>query len=83
MKKLAFSALILGLFFTVSCNKDDDGGGGNDNCQTCEAYEFGGVNIPSEEVCEGENGNAFVDGNDTGMSFDDYITTMEVITNCN
>ncbi len=27
MKKLLFSALILGLVFTTSCNKDDDGGG--------------------------------------------------------
>ncbi len=27
MKKLLFSALIVGLVFTSSCNKDDDGGG--------------------------------------------------------
>ena len=27
MKKVLFSALILGLVFTTSCSKDDDGGG--------------------------------------------------------
>lgn len=32
MKKLLFGAAIMGLLFTTSCKKDDDGGG-----KTCEA----------------------------------------------
>ncbi len=81
MKKVILSALLLGLVM-VSCNKDDDEGSEN-NCQTCEAYTEQGVNFPEIEVCKGDNGNAFVAGVDTDVSFDQYITTLEVLTTCN
>lgn len=75
MKKLILSAaLIAGVSFFTACNNDDDGGNNNTNggCLTC-TMSAGGMTI-EQDVCEGENGNAFVDGTDSGMAYDDYIT---------
>lgn len=53
MKKVLFSALIMGLVFTTSCNKDDDGGG--KSCEqlldeiTDEALDYS--ENPSAENC--------------------------------
>lgn len=82
MKKVLFSALILGLVFTTSCNKDDDGGG-DDGCQTCDGYTIEGIDFPEQRVCEDDNGNAVVDGQDTGTDYDQYIEALETFTNCN
>lgn len=81
MKKLVLGALLLGLV-VISCKKDDDGGSDN-NCQTCDAYTLQGVTFPEVEVCKGDNGNAFVAGQDTTVSFSQYITSLEVLTSCN
>lgn len=62
-------ALLAGIMF-VSCNKDDDGGGSN-NCVTCTIME------QNMEVCN-QDGNAFVDGQDSGMEFDQYIEIAEM-----
>lgn len=53
-----------------------------DECVTCAAFQMGGQTMPAVEVCEGENGNAIVMDQDTGMSFDDYIAGLEMMTTC-
>jgi len=64
MKKLMFSAALLAGIIFASCSDDDSGS--NDNCVPC-ALEM------ADEVCEGDNGNAFVDGMDTQTNFDDFV----------
>ena len=80
MKKLVLGALLLGLV-VISCKKDDDGG--DNNCQTCDAYTEQGATFPEVEVCKGDNGNAFLEGTDTTVPFSQYITALEVFTSCN
>ena len=83
MKKFFLSVLVLGAVGLTSCGNDDDnnsGDGGGDadsTCQTCPEYTVAGITVPAQEVCEGENGNAFVSGIDTTIPFDTYITTWE------
>lgn len=60
-----------------------NGGGDSEDCVTCDAYEIQGSQVPATEVCKGENGNAFVLNIDTGIAFDTYIDTLEVVTTCN
>lgn len=83
MKKLLVSLGVLGVVAT-SCKKDDDGG---NTCQTCAAFdiEINGqtVTTPAIEVCEGDNGNAVVDGTDSGQNYVDYIEAYELFTDCN
>ena len=83
MKKLVLSAAILGLIFTTSCSKDDDGGG--KECVTCNMS-----GLPSVEYCDNGNGtmNMTVSGQTEtidleGTSFNDYISTMRQMGMCN
>lgn len=85
MKKLLLAvALLAGMTF-VACSSDDDGGSNNNNsnCVTCDSYEILGQTVPEMEICEGENGNAFIDGEDTGEDFDTYVSGYEMLTDCN
>lgn len=84
MKKIILSFAVIAALGFTSCSSDDDGdgGGGSDACQTCAAYSIAGIDVPALEVCEGENGNAFVAGQDTTQVFADYITSQEVFTTC-
>lgn len=66
-------------FVAAFCEEDNNP---SDNCVTCAAYEIQGQTIPSTEVCEGENGNAYVNGMDTTMSYDSYIQAQEMLTTC-
>jgi len=52
------------------------------DCVTCAAYEIQGQSVPAVEVCEGENGNAFVLGQDLMITFTEYITLQELLTTC-
>lgn len=61
-------ALLAGLAF-VSCNKDDDGG--SNNCVTCEAEGI------STEICESENGNVIIAGQETQINFDEYVEGLD------
>ncbi|MEP5338805.1 MAG: hypothetical protein ABJL44_19020 [Algibacter sp.] len=77
------SALLIGALGFTSCGSDDDGGSdSNDNCVTCAGYEIQGQAVPAQEVCKGENGNAFVQNIDTTISYDTYITSLEIFTTC-
>jgi len=85
MKKFIFGILVVGVAF-VACKKDDGGGNTDDGCQTCASYELE-VNgqtttVPEVEVCELANGNAEVNGQDTGIDFSDYIDGLEFFTTC-
>ncbi|HET8804763.1 MAG TPA: hypothetical protein VFM72_09305 [Aequorivita sp.] len=79
MKKVLFSALILGLVFTTSCNKDDDGGG-----KSCEqriedineaAAEY--VDNPSTNNCENYRNaiESYIDSDCAGGSSYEIILT--------
>ena len=64
--RFLFSLLV---FFTllVSCKKDD-----SRSCTICnspETFEF--------EVCRESNGNASVNGDDTGTNYDVYVLGLE------
>lgn len=65
MKKFLLTLLLVAL---VSCSSDDD----DNNCITCkvEGISFG-------DACKGENGNAFLEGEDTGIAFEEYAEAME------
>lgn len=65
----------------VSCSKDDDKGG-NGNCVTCDEFTQAGITLPAEEVCKGDNGNAFIEGEDSGMSYDQYLQVKRAFTTC-
>lgn len=68
MKKLILSvALLAGMTF-IACSDDDSKK--NDNCVPCAALEA------ADEVCKGDNGNAFVIGIDTQVEFDEYVDAM-------
>lgn len=51
-------------------------------CQTCAEYTIQGTTVPETEVCEGSNGNAFVQNIDLMVDFDDYIALQETFTTC-
>lgn len=74
MKKLILSALLLAGMTFVACSSDDDNGG---NCITCT---FEGE---SEQVCKGDNGNAFVDGEDQGITFEEAVEICQNLANPN
>lgn len=74
MKKILFLAAFAA-FALTSCGSDDDGGG----CQTCTVQ-----GATSVEVCQGDNGNAFVAGQDTTVAFSVYIAGLEAAgSTCN
>ena len=65
MKKLLFILLIItGIY---SCNEDD-----SVTCTTCNSPQ-----TTSFEVCRESNGNASVNGEDTGTNYDIYIAGLE------
>lgn len=65
MKKLLITLLILGSL--LSCKEDD-----TVTCTSCNSPQ-----TSSFEVCRESNGNASVNGEDTGTSYDVYITGLE------
>ena len=65
MKKLFLTILIFGSLF--SCKEDD-----SVTCTTCNSPQ-----TASFEVCRESNGNASVNGEDTGTNYDLYVTGLE------
>lgn len=63
-----------------------DGGVKSSSCVTCEAYinNVAGLDIPVEEVkvCKGDNGNAFVEGIDTELKYENYLEGARSFTTC-
>lgn len=68
MKNLFFKAAIV-LFGLSSCGNDDDNGS---NCFTCNIS----LSNQSTEICEGDNGNAFIAGGDTQQNYNDYLDNL-------
>lgn len=66
MKITFFGLLVLTLSF-FSCKKDD-----GVSCTTCSSPE-----TSSFQVCEENDGNASVNGQNTGTPYDSYISGLE------
>jgi len=68
--------LVLSLFcgtLLIACKKDDER-----SCTTCSSDQ-----TPSFELCRESNGNASVNGQDTGTDYDLYLSDLEATgTNC-
>lgn len=69
MKKFSLLFAIACIFFIFSCKKDD-----GRSCTTCSSPETANF-----EICEESNGNASVNGQDTGTSFDAYISDLQEV----
>lgn len=69
MKKTSLTALIICFLSVLSCKKDD-----GRSCTTCSSTE-----TTDFQVCEESNGNASVNGQDTGTSFDIYIADLKEV----
>ena len=67
-------ALLAGMTI-VACSNDDDKGG-NSNCITCTAQG------QSVEICKGDNGNAYIGNQDSGVSYDDYVEVLDMSADC-
>ena len=67
MKKLILSITVLAGITFAACSSDDDSV--KSNCVQCDFEE-------ASEVCEGDNGNAYVNGVDTQQGFNDYVSTF-------
>ncbi|MCG2429690.1 hypothetical protein [Aequorivita xiaoshiensis] len=67
MRRVYFFAVLICSLSVFSCKKDD-----GKSCTTCSS------SVTSDfEVCEEANGNASVNGQDTGTSYARYITDLE------
>lgn len=60
MKKIILSAALLAGLAFASCSKDDGNDDNRNRCFTCNSIE----------ICEGDNGNAYLQGQDTGVDYD-------------
>lgn len=67
MKRLIFILAFTSFLSTFSCKKDE-----NRSCTTCSSAET--LNF---QVCEESNGNASVNGEDTGTPYNVYIAGLE------
>ena len=54
----------------------------NPNCVTCAAYTVGGTAMPQVEICQGDNGNAFINNIDLEMTYQEAITAYSAATTC-
>ena len=65
--------ILLVITSVLSCKKDD-----GRSCITCSSSQ-----TPNFEVCEESDGNASVNGQNTGTSYNVYISGLEAAdTNC-
>ena len=69
MLKRNVTLLLLSLFFmmTVSCSNED-----KVTCTTCRSDQ-----TPDFELCKESNGNASVNGEDTGVKYDIYLANLQ------
>jgi hypothetical protein len=82
MKKIILTLAIIAAISFTSCSSTDDANDPISDCVTCAAYQIAGIDVPAVEVCEGENGNAFVQGVDTTVAYATYISTLQQLTTC-
>lgn len=77
-------------YFTLYCanaytnpgTNPTPGGGNTTNCVTCAAYTMAGATIPATQVCQGENGNGFIAGIDTGSPYATVLAGLQMLTTC-
>ncbi|MRT15407.1 hypothetical protein F3C99_00365 [Vitellibacter sp. q18] len=67
MKKNLFFLFVAGCLVQFSCKKDE-----GVSCTTCSSPE-----TSSFQVCEENDGNASVNGQNTGTPYDSYISGLE------
>jgi hypothetical protein len=73
MKNLIFIFFFLLILTTGSCKKDD-----SRSCTTCDSPQ-----TTTFVVCEEGDGNASVNGENTGTPYDQYVTALEAAgANC-
>lgn len=65
-------------------NGNPNENGENTNCVTCAAYTMPGssVQMPAQEVCKNSEGNAVVDGQTMPITYQQYLDTAEMMTDC-
>jgi hypothetical protein len=83
MKNLMLTlAVIFAISFTA-CSSDDNNKKEQEvACVSCAAYEIQGLDVPAREVCEGDNGNAFVENVDTNIVYATYVSQLRINTTC-
>ncbi|MBV1923030.1 MAG: hypothetical protein KUG68_03270 [Flavobacteriaceae bacterium] len=67
MKKILASLFLISLTLIMSCSDDK-----SKTCSTCNAPQ-----TTSFELCQESNGNASVNGEDTGVSYAVYLADLE------
>tara|TARA_R110000772_G_scaffold115018_1_gene219748 strand:+ start:187 stop:411 length:225 start_codon:yes stop_codon:yes gene_type:complete len=73
MRKVPFIVAIIFILLLTSCKKDEGG-----NCTTCSSPQTADF-----QVCEEGNGNASVNGQNTGTPYETYISGLvEAGANC-
>ncbi len=83
MKKLVFSAMILGLVFTTSCNKDDDGGSSKSCADRIDDITEAGTDYienPTNSNCERYRNaiQSYIDSNcEGGSSYEIILTGLD------
>jgi hypothetical protein len=83
MKKIILTlAMVSAISFTGCSSDDDEADVAANDCVTCAAYELSGIAVPAIEVCEGDNGNAFIQGIDTDVTYADYLSNQGFFTTC-
>jgi len=82
MKKLILLVSVVSIISFSACSSDDDNKEEKETCVTCAAYDIQGTAVPAIDICKGENGNAFIQGIDSTVAYDTYISTLEQLTTC-
>ncbi|MEM7185139.1 MAG: hypothetical protein AAF466_00665 [Bacteroidota bacterium] len=73
MKPQIFLIALLSFISFTACKKDE-----NRTCVNCSSDQ-----TPTFELCRESNGNASVNGEDTGTDYDLYLSDLEATgTNC-
>ncbi|HHC80641.1 MAG TPA: hypothetical protein ENK46_12210 [Flavobacteriia bacterium] len=83
MKKIKIVLLSLTISSFVACSSNDDTEDMVKECVTCDAYNpLEGPTVPEREICKGANGNAFIQGTDTTIEYNEYIEIQRRVTTC-
>lgn len=74
-------------YFSLFCDNAYDpnaGSGNNVNCVTCAAYTDTNTStqVPEQEICMGDNGNAYIGTSDQGIPFTQFVASRAAVTTC-
>ncbi|PQB05445.1 hypothetical protein [Aureitalea marina] len=67
LTKIGICLLLSGLLIAASCKEDD-----STSCLNCSSQA-----TPDFELCRQSNGNASVNGEDTGTPYDQYLEDLQ------